>query len=163
MTDSRGNWLNAYGVSMEPTVNDGDLVYIEPVSSVKDISPGDILLLLEDDHTHIHRAISTSRRGVYTMGDNALVMDHHLYSIAEILGVCTCKYTEGNLYYLGGINRSSINRFISGLLLFGERLYLLTYEMPGFIRNPIHKIFWMIRKNLITILIPKTQSHSSTK
>lgn len=69
------------GDSMEPTIQDGDLVLYEKVDSIDDVESGDIIhftsqcSLKQDTNNIVHRVIDETEYGLITTGDNTTRAD----------------------------------------------------------------------------------------
>lgn len=81
--------------SMLPTISKGDAIIYEKVSSINELSEGNILVFKNDDILYIHRIVEISKKNkditIYTKGDNNAMNDEFTTSKDEVIGVVKQK------------------------------------------------------------------------
>ncbi|MGN1379676.1 MAG: signal peptidase I [Bacilli bacterium] len=81
--------------SMLPTISKGDAIIYEKVSSINELSEGDILVFKNEDILYIHRIVEISKKNkditIYTKGDNNAMNDEFTTSKDEVIGVVKQK------------------------------------------------------------------------
>ena len=133
--------------SMEPTFNEGDLVFIEKLSGedgvldrVKALKKGDIITYwapidinkdgkLNDINTH--RVEEKLENGFRTKGDNNELADSYIITFTDVIGVSTEEDNVGGLGAVIGFLRSSLGFFLCILL---PLILFFLYELYRFIR-----------------------------
>ena len=133
--------------SMEPTFNEGDLVFIEKLSGedgvldrVKALEKGAIITYwapvdinkdgkLNDINTH--RIEEKLENGFRTKGDNNELADSYIITFTDVIGVSTEEDNVGGLGAVIGFLRSSLGFFLCILL---PLILFFLYELYRFIR-----------------------------
>ncbi len=75
------NSFVAYGESMSPLINKGDLIYVEKGG----VEIGDVVLFIQKRRAIVHRVIFKIGKRVWTKGDSVFILDDELRE-ADILG-----------------------------------------------------------------------------
>lgn len=85
------NTLLYLGTSMNPTLEDLDLIQFSPYQKTP-LQKGDVVVILRStapNHLVIHRIVSVSPTGIRTQGDNCNMIDPWVLMPSEILGYVT--------------------------------------------------------------------------
>lgn len=118
------------GVSMLPLIHDGDVIFVEPIKSARELKLGDIVVFPFYKSLLCHRLIKIDLDKVITKGDNSL-RGEIVKPIRKLIGKVT--------FVERGSKRIHLN---SGLMLFASKIifiysyfvYLLS-EMRFFLLN----------------------------
>ncbi len=73
------------GHSMEPTIDDGEIVVLLPVDK-NDIQTGDIIAFRHGEKQIIHRVVNFENGMIITKGDNLPATDPYLISKSDVVG-----------------------------------------------------------------------------
>ena len=86
-----GFCFRARGMSMQPTIRDGEMIWVEPVC-IDEIRKRDIILFSEGSTFRAHRVLKSNPRGgvFHTRGDAGVDMDAPVHA-AQILGRVVAK------------------------------------------------------------------------
>lgn len=82
--------IKVFGISMLPTIHEGEIVSIEGIYNVYDININDIILFYDDNYIlSLHRLIRIEGEMLFLKGDNCDKED--IISIEQVLGKVSKK------------------------------------------------------------------------
>jgi signal peptidase I len=85
--------MRAYGGSMAPAIQPGDLLHIERARP-RDLRPGDVILFERDGRLFAHRVVRWHRRRLITRGDAHFRSDPPI-DADQIVGIVTIASRDG--------------------------------------------------------------------
>lgn len=89
--------IKVFGISMLPTIHEGEIVSIEGIYNLYDININDIILFYDDNYIlSLHRLIRIEGEMLFLKGDNCYKED--IISIKQVLGKVSKKNIINNLF-----------------------------------------------------------------
>lgn len=113
------NSFVAYGDSMSPLINKGDVIYV----SKGEVGVGDIVLFVQSNKAIVHRIIWKRGSRVWTKGDSVFILDNEIREV-DILG--KVFRIEGDMK-----NISFFNRKVRIVQIYFLLRSIIIYIAPG--------------------------------
>lgn len=104
--------LYYWGVSMNPTLQAGDLLRVSPYGS-REVRRGDVVVFQDPGGPGrvVHRVVAVEPRGIKTQGDNCPEVDDWLLRSQDLLGRVVACERQGLPVPLAGSSRGPIRLF----------------------------------------------------